>query len=337
MRARRYRYVGPVEIRDEAVTVDMLTVDSSARLADWLTGRASTEPDDPLTFVVTVEGRLRLAPRRSEHVALAAGRDVLAAGEMTFARDASGWRVLEVTNQSTGYCPDPDCWPAVRRSLDRLGIPHPGDFTDKVVFRRCPSCAERNIVRDGDFVCALCDNDLPARWNFTSAGRRGLGGRRFPARLTPPPPTSRVRTCLPSIAPETLCHLSWAADNNRTDRLDADVWWRRNHLIQEDRMTMHAYHANDGLARQMQAQSAYDDVKKSAGIAFAFWFFLGGFGAHRFYVGHKGVGIAMLLTLGGLGLWALIDVFFVSGAVREVNASKKRQIFGQFGLPVLTA
>ncbi len=36
-------------------------------------------------------------------------------------------------------------------------------------------------------------------------------------------------------------------------------------------------------------------------------YFLGVFGAHRFYVGKIGTGIAMLFTLGGLGIWALID------------------------------
>ncbi|GAA2915557.1 hypothetical protein Acy02nite_84890 [Actinoplanes cyaneus] len=169
MHARRFSYVGPAEIRDEAVTVGAFAVRSATLLADWLAVRGSADLGEPLTFVVTLDGDLGLAPRRSEHVALAGGRDVLAAGEMMFARDASGWHVLEVTNQSTGYCPDPDCWPAVRESLDRLGIAHPGDFTAKVVFRCCPSCGERNIVRDGDFTCALCDSELPARWNFTSA------------------------------------------------------------------------------------------------------------------------------------------------------------------------
>lgn len=35
--------------------------------------------------------------------------------------------------------------------------------------------------------------------------------------------------------------------------------------------------------------------------------FLGGFGAHRFYTGHIGTAIAQLLTLGGCGIWAFID------------------------------
>jgi TM2 domain-containing membrane protein YozV len=35
--------------------------------------------------------------------------------------------------------------------------------------------------------------------------------------------------------------------------------------------------------------------------------FLGGLGIGRFYVGSVGVGIAQLLTCGGLGFWSLID------------------------------
>jgi hypothetical protein len=86
----------------------------------------------------------------------------------SFERGPTGWEVTSVTNQSTGYCPEPDSWSAVARALDRIGVPHPGQFTSEFVFRRCPRCGERNIVREGDFICAICDAELPASWNFGS-------------------------------------------------------------------------------------------------------------------------------------------------------------------------
>ncbi|GHD44830.1 TM2 domain-containing protein [Streptomyces longwoodensis] len=46
---------------------------------------------------------------------------------------------------------------------------------------------------------------------------------------------------------------------------------------------------------------------KSKIVAGLLQIFLGGLGIGRFYVGSVGVGVAQLLTCGGLGIWSLID------------------------------
>lgn len=39
--------------------------------------------------------------------------------------------------------------------------------------------------------------------------------------------------------------------------------------------------------------------------------FLGGLGVHRFYVGKTGTGILMLITAGGCGIWAVVDIIMI--------------------------
>jgi TM2 domain-containing membrane protein YozV len=57
---------------------------------------------------------------------------------------------------------------------------------------------------------------------------------------------------------------------------------------------------------------------KSRVVALLFCLFLGVIGVHRFYVGKIGTGILMVLTLGGLGIWALIDLILIAaGSFRD--------------------
>lgn len=74
----------------------------------------------------------------------------------------------------------------------------------------------------------------------------------------------------------------------------------------------------------------YDAAKKSVGVAYLLWFFLGAFGVHRFYLGEWGMGILILacttlafVTFGltGLvsGLIMVIDLFTIPGKVARHN------------------
>jgi hypothetical protein len=166
----RYRYVGPADVRAVALRGDEgCLIRSRKEFESWAATVDERDLAEPFTFVIDSDGVLRLAPRRSEHVACAGGGEVLGAGEIAFERRLDGWTVSEVSNQSTGYCPDVTSWPAVAAALDRAGLRSPGGFTATFVFRRCPNCEERSVVKDNDFVCAVCENDLPQWWNVDPA------------------------------------------------------------------------------------------------------------------------------------------------------------------------
>ena len=51
-------------------------------------------------------------------------------------------------------------------------------------------------------------------------------------------------------------------------------------------------------------------------------FFLGVFGVHRFYTGHTAIGVVQLLTLGGCGIWALIDfIIIIVGSFKDAKGN----------------
>ncbi len=53
----------------------------------------------------------------------------------------------------------------------------------------------------------------------------------------------------------------------------------------------------------------------------------GTFGIDRFLIGDVGLGLGKLLTLGGCGIWTLIDFFLIMDATKEKNLSQFNQAY----------
>ena len=166
---RSYRYVGPSEIAGRVTeTCGGSIVDTVEELMNSLRWMDDYDSGGSLTvtFVIGLDRRLRLANRRSEHVMCASGHAVLGAGEMTFLCDDKAVLVERVTNQSTGYCPEPESWQSVADALDAIPVDRPDFFDPAIVFRKCPSCYQINVVKDGWYTCEVCQSALPEIWNF---------------------------------------------------------------------------------------------------------------------------------------------------------------------------
>jgi TM2 domain-containing membrane protein YozV len=64
---------------------------------------------------------------------------------------------------------------------------------------------------------------------------------------------------------------------------------------------------------------------KSKSTAYVLWFFLGVFGAHKFYLNKTGIGILYFFTLGLFGIGLIIDLFTLGSQVDTYNALFGRQ------------
>ena len=91
--------------------------------------------------------------------------------------------------------------------------------------------------------------------------------------------------------------------------------WARMKMIKPDSQVLDIQNKRTYSASQIPG--VFSD--KEYIIALLFSIFLGYLGIDRFYMGQVGIGIGKLLTLGGCGIWYLIDIILI--ATRSSNDS----------------
>lgn len=75
-------------------------------------------------------------------------------------------------------------------------------------------------------------------------------------------------------------------------------------------------------AVKKELRKGNEGTPKSQLIALLLVILVGGLGIHRFYLGYTTIGIIQLLTLGGCGVWALIDLIrIITGDLGPADGS----------------
>jgi TM2 domain-containing membrane protein YozV len=98
------------------------------------------------------------------------------------------------------------------------------------------------------------------------------------------------------------------------------------------------------LAHVVQAEAYASSMRKETSVGYLLWFFLGQFGAHRFYLRKAGSAVTMLLIflisiplafvfVGYLGffalfVWWIVDAFLIPGWIRAHNDLARRRAYG---------
>jgi TM2 domain-containing membrane protein YozV len=100
--------------------------------------------------------------------------------------------------------------------------------------------------------------------------------------------------------------------------------------------------------QQMLVEQRLSNERKSAGVAYLLWLFVGGVSAHRFYLGSPGTAAAQIaliwvglllsgifigipLLIAGVGWW-IVDLFLIGGLVQADTDGKRARIVNEVSL-----
>lgn len=89
-----------------------------------------------------------------------------AAGEVELGVAQKQLVVRGVTNQSTGYCPEPSCFGEIAAALVRVGVSATGRAVARLHLPAMSQVRSDRHREEDDFECAVCATPLPKEWNF---------------------------------------------------------------------------------------------------------------------------------------------------------------------------
>lgn len=94
----------------------------------------------------------------------------------------------------------------------------------------------------------------------------------------------------------------------------------------------------NGVTYRTNIQGGRTMATKNKLTAILLSIFTGGLGIDRFYLGYTGLGVVKLLTMGGFGIWALIDLIMIcTGSLRPADGSPWEEEVRAQAAPVQSA
>ena len=76
----------------------------------------------------------------------------------------------------------------------------------------------------------------------------------------------------------------------------------------------------DPMQAPQQPMQPAGEEQKSFMVAILLAVFAGSLGVDRFYLGYTGLGILKLITLGGCGIWTIVDIIMIAtGNLKDKN------------------
>jgi len=128
-----YTFNGPEEKRLKAMETEYRIPiekpkDLDQLLEIWAQLKRRKIKQNPDTYIIDKNKTLYLGGYIEEHVKVARGQDVLAAGEMQLEKNKE-WEITQINNRSYGYYPAANSYSLIKQVLEKTSIKHPENFT----------------------------------------------------------------------------------------------------------------------------------------------------------------------------------------------------------------
>lgn len=122
--------------------------------------------------------------------------------------------------------------------------------------------------------------------------------------------TAPMSNPVPAKAQFTAEEVQNAIDNNQLGKLVEKATGEK--LSLKEKIAMKVFGKKIKNISKNKGTTAPNAEGKSQIVALVLGLLLGGLGIHRFYLGYTWQGVVQLLTGGGCGIWALIDIIRIA-------------------------